>query len=154
MFRFDTSPLVHQCPLVATMRLCRVTNSSLYEKKQKKITSKNLQMIISQRTKVKLKIRHLNDIFFSFKFGIIGFWGIKNLQKKFGDFILKFVDFSLLSNFCQSLALTKTKKLTSKSWTLEKNPQILRQMHQTFVASCQYPKPQPYQFWWSNSAVY
>ena len=57
-------------------------------------------MIISKGTKVRLKTRHLNDIFFSFKFDIFGFWDIDNLQKKFGSFILKFVDFSLLSNFC------------------------------------------------------
>ena len=83
-----------------TVHCCNMIGSGFIWENIKKITSKNLQMIISQRTKVKLKIRHLNDIFFSFKFGIIGFWGMDNLQKKFGDFILKFVDFSMLSNFC------------------------------------------------------
>ena len=34
------------------------------------------------------------------KFGVLGFLGIVNLQKKFGGSISKIVDFSLMSNFC------------------------------------------------------
>ena len=34
------------------------------------------------------------------KFGVLGFLGIINLEKKIGGSISKIVDFSLLSNFC------------------------------------------------------
>ena len=47
-----------------TVHCCNMIGSGFIWENIKKITSKNLQMIISQRTKVKLKIRHLNDIFF------------------------------------------------------------------------------------------
>ena len=34
------------------------------------------------------------------KFSVLGFLGIVDLQKKFGDSILKIVDFFIMSNFC------------------------------------------------------
>ena len=37
---------------------------------------------------------------FATKFGVLGFLGIANLQKKFGDSISKIVDFFIMSNFC------------------------------------------------------
>ena len=37
---------------------------------------------------------------FTTKFGVLGFLGIANLQKKFGDSISKIVDFFIMSNFC------------------------------------------------------
>ena len=57
-------------------------------------------MTKSPRVKFQLKIRHLNDNFFYFKFGILEFLGIGNLQKKFDGSNSKIVDFSLISNFC------------------------------------------------------
>ena len=56
-------------------------------------------MTKSPRANFCLKIRHLNDGFFNFKFGIIGFWDTDNIPKKFGGFYSKIVNFSLLSNF-------------------------------------------------------
>ena len=113
-------------------------------KHKKKIMEKMEKWSNYQGPKSDLKLGTIIEIFFYVKFGIFWFWGIDNLQKKFGSSISKFMDFFLMSNFCYSLALTQTKKMTSKSWTLEKNPQFFRQIHQIFVASCQYPKPQPY----------
>ena len=84
---------------------------------------------------------------FATKFGVLGFLGIANLQKKFGDSISKIVDFFLMSNFCQSQFCFLRRVITSKSQTSEKNPQFLRQSHQIFFASCQYPKTQVYQIW-------
>ena len=42
----------------------------------------------------------VNNKFFYFKFDILGFLAIGNLQKKFRGSISKIVDFSLMSNFC------------------------------------------------------
>ena len=84
---------------------------------------------------------------FCFKISILEFLGIDNLHKKFGDDISKLVDFIVLSNFWWSfLHFLKNKKrgkkevMTTKSYTLEKNPQFSRYHLQIFCASCLHPK--------------
>ena len=71
----------------------------IWENIKKKIMEKMEKWSNYQGPKSDLKLGTIIEIFFYVKFGIFWFWGIDNLQKKFGSFIL-FVNFSLLSNFC------------------------------------------------------
>ena len=81
---------------------------------------------------------------FCSKIGMLRFLGIENLHKEFGVDILKIVDFFLMSNFWSSFLFIfyslKNKEMTTKSKTIQKNPQFLRYHLQIFCASFLYTK--------------
>ena len=78
--------------------------------------------------------------FFYFKFGILEFLGIGNLQKKFDGSNSKIVDFSLMSNFCQLLPWSKKQNSDLQKLDIGKKSTIFEIEPPNFCCKLSIPK--------------